>query len=69
MASVHRLYEKTTSGPAKRKLRSQFWYAKFRASDGSVVMRATRATKRTVAVELARQWERDARKIREGGHG
>ncbi len=66
MASVHRLYQKPKSGRAKRELRSKFWYAKFRASDGRVVMRATKATERRKAEEIARQLERDAWKIREG---
>src|SRR5207253_672851 len=54
MASVH------------RKLNSPFWMAKFRASDGRVVMRSTKQRKRNSAQEIANQWERDSRKLREG---
>jgi integrase len=54
MASVH------------RKQNSPFWLAKFRASDGRVVMRSTKQRKRNHAQEIANQWERDARKLREG---
>lgn len=66
MASVHRLYQRPKIGRAKRELRSKFWYAKFRASDGRVAMRKTGKTERKAAEEIGRQLERDASKIREG---